>query len=62
MAWSPQRAIPTDYYALMIDGEQRYAITRRTPQGAQAIRDWTFSPSLNKGQAVNRLARGAARK
>jgi tRNA A-37 threonylcarbamoyl transferase component Bud32 len=46
---------PQDYYALTIDGEQRYAITRRTPQGAQAIRDWTFAPALNKGQAANRL-------
>jgi hypothetical protein len=45
----------SDYYALMIDGAQRYAITRRTPQGTQAIRDWTFSPSLNKGQAINHL-------
>ena len=44
-----------DYYALMIDGEGRYAITRRTPQGAQVIRDWTFSPALNAGQAVNHL-------
>ncbi len=46
---------PSDYYALMIDGEQRYAITRRTPQGTQSIREWTFSPSLNKGQATNHL-------
>ena len=46
---------PNDYYALMIDGDQRYAITRRTPQGTQAIRDWTFSPALNEGQAVNHL-------
>jgi serine/threonine protein kinase len=44
-----------DYYALTVDGDQRYAITRRTPQGTRAIRDWTFSPTLNEGQEVNRL-------
>jgi serine/threonine protein kinase len=44
-----------DYYALTIDGDQRYAVTRRTPQGARVIRDWTFSPALNQGQAINRL-------
>jgi hypothetical protein len=44
-----------DYYALMIDGDQRYAITRRTLQGTQLIDDWAFSPALNKGQAVNQL-------
>ena len=44
-----------DYYALMVDGDQRYAITRRTLQGSRALHDWTFSPSLNKGQAVNHL-------
>ncbi len=46
---------PNDYYALMIDGDQRYALTRRTPSGTQAIRDWTFSPALNAGQVVNHL-------
>ncbi|CAG0933106.1 serine/threonine-protein kinase PpkA [Thermoflexales bacterium] len=44
-----------DYYALTIDGDQRYAIIRRTPAGTQAIRDWLFSPALNAGQEVNRL-------
>jgi hypothetical protein len=44
-----------DYYALLIDGAGRYAITRRSPQGTQAIRDWTYSPAVNEGQAVNQL-------
>jgi serine/threonine protein kinase len=44
-----------DYYALLIDGEGRYAIMRRTPQGTQVIRDWMYSPAVNEGQAVNRL-------
>ncbi|HTP08061.1 MAG TPA: protein kinase [Anaerolineae bacterium] len=44
-----------DYYALMIDGAGRYAITRRSPQGTQAIRDWTYSPAINEGQAFNHL-------
>jgi serine/threonine protein kinase len=46
---------PNDYYALMIDGDQRYAITRRTAQGTQLLSDWAFAPVLNQGQAVNRL-------
>jgi serine/threonine protein kinase len=44
-----------DYYALMIDGEGRYTIVRRLPQGTQVIRDWTFSSAINEGQASNRL-------
>jgi serine/threonine protein kinase len=44
-----------DYYALMIDGAGRYALMRRSPQGAQIIRDWTYSPAINEGQAVNQL-------
>jgi serine/threonine protein kinase len=44
-----------EYYALLIDGAGRYAITRRTPQGTQVLRDWAFSPAINEGQAVNQL-------
>jgi|GEM_PF-755935 len=44
-----------DYYTLMIDGAGRYTITRRSPQGTQVLRDWTYSPAVNEGQAVNRL-------
>jgi serine/threonine protein kinase len=46
---------PNDYYALLVDGQQRYTITRRTPQGTLVLRDWAFSPSLNEGQAINQL-------
>ncbi len=44
-----------DFFALMVDGDQHYAITRRTSQGTQALHDWTYLPSLNKGQAANHL-------
>jgi serine/threonine protein kinase len=44
-----------DYYAVMIDGEGRYTIVRRLPQGTQVLRDWTFSSAINEGQASNRL-------
>jgi serine/threonine protein kinase len=46
---------PADYYALMIDGEQHYAVIRRTLEGSRAIQDWTYSPSLNAAQTANRL-------
>lgn len=45
----------SDYYALMVDGNQQYAVTRRTPSGTQVIQDWTFTSALNKGAERNRL-------
>jgi len=46
---------PNDYYALMIDGNQKYAVTRRTPTGTQRLQDWTFSSALKPGADLNRL-------
>jgi serine/threonine protein kinase len=46
---------PNDYYALLIDGDQRYAVTRRTLTDTQRIQDWTFTSALNKGTESNRL-------
>lgn len=46
---------PEDYLALVVDGERNYAVTRRTPDGASIIQDWTFSSALNPGGEVNRL-------
>jgi hypothetical protein len=45
----------TDYYTFVVNGDQRYAVTRRTPDGVRSIQDWTYSPSVNKGQDTNRL-------
>ncbi len=44
-----------DYYAIMLDGEGRYAIMRRSPQGTAVVHDWTYSSIINEGQAINRL-------
>ncbi|HTP10036.1 MAG TPA: serine/threonine-protein kinase, partial [Anaerolineae bacterium] len=46
---------PNDYYALMVDGTQQYAVTHRTPGGTQVIQDWAFTSALNKGTERNRL-------
>jgi serine/threonine protein kinase len=46
---------PNDYYALLIDGDQKYAVTRRTPTGTQLVQDWTFSSALKPGADSNRL-------
>ena len=46
---------PNDYYALMIDGDQKYAVTRRTPTGTQLIQDWTFTSALKPAPESNRL-------
>lgn len=44
-----------DYLAFVVDGTQRFAVTRRSPNGSTIIQDWTFSSALNAGGAVNRL-------
>lgn len=44
-----------DYYALLIDGDQRYAVTRRTSTGTQLLRNWTFTSALKPASEMNRL-------
>ncbi len=44
-----------DYIAFVVDGQQNYAITRRTPDESKVIQDWTFAPALNRGQTPNHL-------
>jgi serine/threonine protein kinase len=44
-----------DYYALLIDGEGRYTVLHRSPQGTEIIHDWRYSSAINQGQAVNEL-------
>jgi hypothetical protein len=46
---------PNEYYALLIDGDQKYAVTHRTPTGTQRVQDWTFSSALKPGAEANRL-------
>lgn len=44
-----------DYLAFVVDPNQNYAITRRTPDRSTVIQDWTFASALNGGQEANRL-------
>jgi hypothetical protein len=46
---------PNDYYALVVDGDQRYAITRRTAEGTRVIQDWIYTSALNEARSLNRL-------
>jgi serine/threonine protein kinase len=46
---------PNDYYALTIDGDQKYAVTRRALTDTQLIQDWTFTSALKPGAEPNRL-------
>jgi serine/threonine-protein kinase len=43
------------YTAFVVDSAQNFAVMRRDPAGARGARDWTFAPSLNTGNVVNRL-------
>ena len=44
-----------DYIAFVVDAAQKYAITRRTPDGSTIIQDWTFASAIRTGSDVNRL-------
>jgi len=44
-----------DYIAFVVDAAQKYAITRRTPDGSTIIQDWTFASAIKPGSAVNHL-------
>jgi serine/threonine protein kinase len=46
---------PNDYYAFMIDSDQKYAVTHRTPDGTTVVQDWTFTSALNPRTELNRL-------
>ncbi|HEY4688799.1 MAG TPA: serine/threonine-protein kinase [Anaerolineae bacterium] len=48
-------AATTSYYAFVVDNARNFAVTRREPSGATPARDWTFAPSLNTGNTINRL-------
>ena len=44
-----------DYIAFVVDATQKYAVTRRTPEGSTIIHDWTFASALKPGAEVNHL-------
>jgi serine/threonine protein kinase len=48
-------AATTSYYAFVVDSAQNFAVTRRTLTQTTTVRDWTFAPSLNTGNVINRL-------
>jgi len=45
----------TSSYHFAVDGDERYVLTRYTPQGWIILLNWTSSPYINAGQAANRL-------